>query len=74
MYGNGQIQDAIKMLRKHRCGLMDSLHESQERVDCLDFLVWRMKKERRQLKNNKKEGEALQSGKYSKTGINKGMG
>ena len=34
------------MLRKHRCGLMDSLHESQERVDCLDFLVWRMEKER----------------------------
>ena len=46
LYGNGQIQDAIKMLRKHRCGLMDSLHESQERVDCLDFLVWRMEKER----------------------------
>jgi hypothetical protein len=25
---------------------MDSLHESQERVDCLDFLVWRMEKEK----------------------------
>ena len=52
------------MLRKHRCGLMDSLHESQERVDCLDFLVWQMEKER----------EALQNGKYCKTGIDKGMG
>ncbi|WP_168356805.1 hypothetical protein [Petralouisia muris] len=46
MYGDGQIQDAIKMLRKHRLSLMDSLHESQERVDCLDFLVWRMEKEK----------------------------
>ena len=46
LYGNGQVQDVIKTLRKHRCGLMDSLHESQERVDCLDFLVWRMKKEK----------------------------
>ena len=46
LYGNGQVQDAIKMLRKHRCGLMDSLHESQWRVDCLDFLVWRMEKEK----------------------------
>ena len=66
LYGNGQVQDAIKTLRKHRCGLMDSLHESQERVDCLDFLVWRMEKER--------EREVLQNGKYCKTGIDKGMG
>ncbi len=72
LYGSGQVQDAIKTLRKHRCGLMDSLHESQERVDCLDFLVWQMEKE--YLKNNKKEREALQNGKYYKTGINKGMG
>lgn len=47
LYRNGQVQDAIKMLRKHRCSLMDSLHESQGRVDCLDFLVWRMEKEKR---------------------------
>ncbi len=46
LYGNGQVHDAIKALRKHRCGLMDNLHESQERVDCLDFLVWRMEKEK----------------------------
>ncbi len=38
------------MLRKHRCDLMDSLHESQGRVDCLDFLVWRMEKEKRHYK------------------------
>lgn len=44
LYKNGQIQDAIKTLRRHRCSLMDSLHESQEKVDCLDFLVWSMEK------------------------------
>ncbi len=43
------------MLRKHRCGLMDSLHESQWRVDCLDFLVWRMEKEKQSLKNKEKK-------------------
>ncbi len=43
------------MLRKHRCGLMDSLHESQWRVDCLDFLVWRMGKEKQSFKNKKKK-------------------
>ena len=45
LYGNGRVQDAVKTLRKHRCTLMDRLHESQERVDCLDFLVWRMEKQ-----------------------------
>ena len=47
LYDSGQIQDAVKTLRKHRCSLMESLHESQEKVDCLDFLVWRMEKEKR---------------------------
>ncbi len=55
MYGNRQVQDAIKTLRKHRCSLMDSLHESQWRVDCLDFLVWRMEKEKQSLKNKEKK-------------------
>ncbi len=47
LYNNGQVQDAVKMLRKYRCSLMDSLHESQGKVDCLDFLVRRMEKEKR---------------------------
>ena len=47
LYDSGQIQDAVKTLRKHRCSLMESLHESQEKVDCLDFLIWRMEKEKR---------------------------
>ncbi|MEY8332078.1 hypothetical protein AALB53_03005 [Lachnospiraceae bacterium 47-T17] len=72
LYGSGQVRDAIKALRKHRCGLMDSLHKSQERVDCLDFLVWQMEKVI--IKNSKKEREALQNGAYDKTGINNGMG
>ena len=45
LYSDGQVQDAIRTLRKHRCCLMDSLHESQGMVDCLDFLVRRMEKE-----------------------------
>ena len=47
LYENGQIQDAVKKLRRHRCGLMDTLHKSQERVDCLDYLVRNMEKEKR---------------------------
>lgn len=44
MYADGQIQDAVKVLRWHRCHLMEQLHESQNKVDCLDFLVRRMEK------------------------------
>lgn len=47
LYENGQIQDAVKKLRRYRCGLMDTLHKSQERVDCLDYLVRSMEKEKR---------------------------
>lgn len=44
LYAEGQIQDAVKVLRRHRCHLMEQLHESQSRVDCLDFLVRKMEK------------------------------
>ena len=48
MYQAGQIDDAIRSLRSLRCGLMDELHESQSKVDCLDFLVHRLQKESKQ--------------------------
>ena len=42
LYTEGQIQDAVKILRRHRCNLMEQLHESQNRVYCLDFLIRQM--------------------------------
>ncbi len=44
LYHTGQINDAIRVLRRHRLKLMEKLHESQYQVDCLDFLVHRMEK------------------------------
>lgn len=40
----GQIREAVRVLRRHRCELMDKLHESQNKVDCLDYLVYQMEK------------------------------
>ena len=37
LYADGQIQEVVKVLRRHRCNLMEQLHESQSKVDCLDF-------------------------------------
>ena len=44
MYADGQAKDAVKALRKHRCSLMEQMHESQRKIDCLDFLVRQMEK------------------------------
>ena len=41
-----RVDDAVRALRRHRCDLMDALHESQARVDCLDYLIRRMEGER----------------------------
>lgn len=49
----GQIQEAIRILRQHRCGLMDKLHQSQNRVDCLDYLVYEMQKELKEKECNR---------------------
>lgn len=44
LYADGQVHDAVKILRRHRCHLIEQLHESQSKVDCLDFLVRQMEK------------------------------
>ena len=50
LYAAGQVQDAVKILRRHRCHLIEQLHESQSKVDCLDFLVRQMEKSQRSMK------------------------
>lgn len=54
LHGNGQVQDAVKVLRIHRCSLLESLHENQKKIDCLDFLVWCMEKNGRECPSNSK--------------------
>ena len=40
----GYTEDAIRSLRVFRGGLMEELHQSQHRVDCLDYLVHKLQK------------------------------
>lgn len=35
----------VKLLEAHRRALLDELHREQKQIDCLDFLVYKMKKE-----------------------------
>ena len=48
MYAGEKLDSALKVIRKKRCSLMDELHESGRKVDCLDFLIRSLEKEIRQ--------------------------
>ena len=35
----GNLSELTRFLRQCRCGLLDRMHESQKRVDCMDYLI-----------------------------------
>ena len=45
LYSAGAFSDALHQMRRLRCDLMDELHQSQRRVDCLDYLIRQTEKE-----------------------------
>ena len=36
--------ECLRLLKKHRSGLLDTVHEEQKKIDCLDYLLYQMKK------------------------------
>lgn len=46
MYEEGDTDTLLRDLKKCRCHLMDELHESQEKVDNMDFLIRQIQKEK----------------------------
>ena len=45
LYRAGRFLDALHEMKVIRCGLMEELHQSQRRVDCLDYLIRQTEKE-----------------------------
>ena len=41
LFESGQNSELIGYLKKCRCNLMDEMHESQRRVDRMDYLIRR---------------------------------
>lgn len=41
----GRLSDALHEMKAFRCDLMDAVHQSQRRVDCLDYLIRQTEKE-----------------------------
>ena len=39
LYEAGDTEALVRYFRKCRCSRMDELHESQRKVDCLDYLI-----------------------------------
>ncbi len=52
-YEAGQVGETVRALRQHRRGLMDDLHQCQERVDCLDYLLRQLEKEQKTTKQER---------------------
>ena len=44
MLENGDAKDAVRLLRQHRGKLLERKHEDERRIDCLDYLVYQLKK------------------------------
>ncbi len=41
----GKTREALALLAGHRKALLDNCHAEQKKIDCLDYLVYRMEKE-----------------------------
>ena len=45
LYDSGQKAELIRYLKSCRCGLVDEMHESQRKVDRIDYLIRKAEKE-----------------------------
>ena len=45
LFHAGKMADGLKCLAAHRRFLLEDLHASQKRIDCLDYLVYVIKKQ-----------------------------
>ncbi len=43
----GEKQKQYRLLEKHRRDLLDKVHNRERQIECLDYLVFQMKKEGR---------------------------
>ena len=45
LYDTGRNEELIRYLKKCRCGLINEMHESQRKVDWMDYLIRKAEKE-----------------------------
>jgi hypothetical protein len=42
----GKTAECIRLLTRHRKSLLDILHSDQRQIDCLDYLIYQINKQR----------------------------
>lgn len=42
----GETNGQLKLLENHRRGLLDDFHKKQKQIECLDYLVYQIRKEK----------------------------
>ncbi|MDE6019880.1 MAG: hypothetical protein K2H01_02625 [Ruminococcus sp.] len=42
---NHDIQNIIRLLRRHRQSTLDTIHKEEKQISCLDYLVFQLEKE-----------------------------
>lgn len=42
----GKKSDMIPILSKYRKGLLEIIHKEQKQIDCLDYLIYKIKREK----------------------------
>lgn len=40
-----KLNDGLKLLSTHRRSLLDEIHKAQKQIDCLDYLIYELKKQ-----------------------------
>ncbi len=48
LYQAGNYPEMLRQMKKQRCVLIDAMHESQQKVDRMDYLIRRQEKQIRQ--------------------------
>lgn len=41
----GELAKAKPVLARHRQALLDAVHQNEKRIDCLDYLLYQLKKQ-----------------------------
>ena len=41
---DGRESESLRLLKKQRSLLLDTVHQEEKKIDCLDYLVYRMQK------------------------------
>ena len=46
LHESGKLREELRLLARQRCGLLEKVHATQKKVDCLDYLVFNLKQEK----------------------------